>query len=408
MRSRSIARLLHLLCGGIILAVLGAIPMNAAEKEEPKKEEAKKEEPKPVVKDTKANVAKSMNNLRNLALAIHTYHDANNKLPEAAILDKKGKPLLSWRVTILPYIEEAQLYKQFKMDEPWDSAHNIKLLPKMPKPYEDPRFQAAGKAAGKTYYQGFTGKDAFWGQNLAVISNGLGTSKTVMLVEAGEPVPWTKPADLDSSVERPLVTLGGPNQGDVLTAYCDGHVARVAGINVKPRELKPQEVEDCWVVLGNQDFLKSGKAVAMLAGDPKQTVAFVKDKLKPAGAAAPVDAKKIEDLIKQLDSDSFEEREKAEVELKSLGASAMKPMQATLDAKPSPEVRKRLENLLSVFTVDISSADRQKLRAIGLLEKIGTPEALEVLQAVSKGTGEAVMTEAAKKALQRMEKKESN
>src|SRR5262245_11036025 len=69
----------------------------------------------------------SANNLKQIGLALHNYHDTYGKLPPAAICDKAGKPLLSWRVAILPFIEQNALYKQFKLDEPWDSEHNKKL-----------------------------------------------------------------------------------------------------------------------------------------------------------------------------------------------------------------------------------------------------------------------------------------
>src|SRR5688572_9177285 len=69
----------------------------------------------------------SSNNLKQLALALHNYHDTIGKMPQD-IVDKDGKPLLSWRVHLLPYMEEDHIYKQFKLDEPWDSTTNKALL----------------------------------------------------------------------------------------------------------------------------------------------------------------------------------------------------------------------------------------------------------------------------------------
>ncbi len=79
-----------------------------------------------------ASRTQSQNNLKQIGLAMHNYHATNNMLPPHATYDKNGKPLLSWRVFILPYIEQQDLYKQFHLDEPWDSEHNKKLLAKMP------------------------------------------------------------------------------------------------------------------------------------------------------------------------------------------------------------------------------------------------------------------------------------
>src|SRR5262249_39906828 len=61
----------------------------------------------------------SANNLKQLALAMHFYHDVHKRLPGPAIVDRNGKPLLSSRVAILPYVEQNALYKEFKLDEPW-------------------------------------------------------------------------------------------------------------------------------------------------------------------------------------------------------------------------------------------------------------------------------------------------
>src|SRR5207249_2796575 len=75
----------------------------------------------------------SQNNLKQIGLAMHNYHDTYRHFPPQALTDKNGKPLLSWRVAVLPFIEQDNLYRQFKLDEPWDSEHNRKLLERMPK-----------------------------------------------------------------------------------------------------------------------------------------------------------------------------------------------------------------------------------------------------------------------------------
>ncbi len=68
-----------------------------------------------------AHRAQCTNNLKQIALAYHNVHSATNTFPPPAIADKDGKPLLSWRVAILPYVEQQELYNKFKLDEPWDS-----------------------------------------------------------------------------------------------------------------------------------------------------------------------------------------------------------------------------------------------------------------------------------------------
>ena len=72
--------------------------------------------------------AKCVNNMKQIGLALHNSHDAQGGFPAPAITSKDGKPLLSWRVKILPYIEEKKLYEDFHLDEPWNSPHNLTLL----------------------------------------------------------------------------------------------------------------------------------------------------------------------------------------------------------------------------------------------------------------------------------------
>jgi hypothetical protein len=84
-----------------------------------------------------ARRAQCTNNIKQIMLAMHNYHSANNSFPRD-ITDKDGKPLLSWRVAILPYIEQAELYNKFKLDEPWDSPHKKELLKEMPTSFNCP------------------------------------------------------------------------------------------------------------------------------------------------------------------------------------------------------------------------------------------------------------------------------
>ncbi|HEY1381054.1 MAG TPA: sigma-70 family RNA polymerase sigma factor [Gemmataceae bacterium] len=213
---------------------------------------------------------RSMNNLKQIMIAVHNYHDANSRLP-ADIRGKDGKPLLSWRVEILPYLEQDNLYKQFKLDEPWDSEHNLKLLHHMPVSY---RAGIEPKDSTHTYYQAFAGPGTPLHPTVArgggrpagpeglpgvggpgggpqggagpggsfpgpgADGPGLppgqgggpavrigditdGTSNTLGVVEAGPPVPWTKPADIPFDPQRP-VTLVTPFRNEWHAAMMDG------------------------------------------------------------------------------------------------------------------------------------------------------------------------------------------
>jgi hypothetical protein len=179
------------------------------------------DDPPPI---TKKDLKISKNNLQQIALAFHNFNDTNGNLP-TDILDKDGKPLLSWRVAILPFVEQDALYKQFKLDEPWDSENNKKLIEKMPKLYAPVRVKAK---AGDTFYQVFVGGDdaLFGGKKKPKIPQSIpdGTYFTGMIFEAGEPVVWSKPADLPFDAKKPLPKLGGLFDGECHVAMADGSV----------------------------------------------------------------------------------------------------------------------------------------------------------------------------------------
>ena len=89
------------------------------------------------------------NNLKQVGLAMYNYREAHGRFPAPAIQGPDGKPLLSWRVAILPYLSENELYQSFKLDEPWDSPHNKPLLERMPQLFAPPR--PPGQAPGEPH-----------------------------------------------------------------------------------------------------------------------------------------------------------------------------------------------------------------------------------------------------------------
>jgi hypothetical protein len=178
-----------------------------------------------------AGRAQGQNNLRQIALAMHNYTvPMGGRLPAHAIYSKDGKPLLSWRVSILPYIEQQKLYHQFHLNEPWDSEHNKKLLGKMPTIYAHPQDEKTLQEH-TTYYQVFVGKGAvFEGKEGLRFPQSItdGTSNTIMIVEASKAVPWTKPEDIPYDPDKPLPKLGLPGVPYFLAALCDGSVRTVS------------------------------------------------------------------------------------------------------------------------------------------------------------------------------------
>jgi hypothetical protein len=153
------------------------------------------------------------------------YHDKHGQLPPAVVYGADGRPLHSWRVLILPFINQDDLYKQFKLDEPWDSPHNIQLLSKMPPQFEPLPSKARTMPPFHTICHVFVGKgtafDGSAGLRLkADFPNG--TNNTILIVEAGKPVPWTKPEELIYDPQGPLPELKGEFKNRFRVATADG------------------------------------------------------------------------------------------------------------------------------------------------------------------------------------------
>lgn len=156
-----------------------------------------------------ARRAQAVNNLKQIGLAFHNYHSDYDRFPPAVVYGRDGRPLYSWRVVILPYLEQQALYASFHLDEPWDSPHNRQLLGKRPS-----IFAPVGLTGdpSRTYAQVFTGPGtAFEDRDGATLESFTdGPANTLLVVEAAEPVLWTRPIDLSYSPRAPLPPLGRP------------------------------------------------------------------------------------------------------------------------------------------------------------------------------------------------------
>jgi hypothetical protein len=151
--------------------------------------------------DAKHDAAQvSENNLRQVALACLNFESVHGRFP-SNMIDSNEKPLLSWRVAILPYLEAKELYDKFRHDEPWNSEHNIALAAEMPDVFSSPGFDnklktlIQGLDATGTVFE--SGKKVTFGQMTD------GSSNTILCVESGEKeaVIWTKPQDLDQGTK---------------------------------------------------------------------------------------------------------------------------------------------------------------------------------------------------------------
>jgi prepilin-type processing-associated H-X9-DG protein len=208
------------------------------------------------------------NNLKQIGLAMHMHHDTRGKLPPAYIADDNGKPLHSWRVLLLPYIQEHALFEQIRLHEPWDSPHNRQFHSRMPELYRCP---SAGqdRAKGITSYMvvvdnaakdGELGRTIFspgklrgergyeGGVSFGAISDG--TSNTIFVVEvAGSTTNWMNPTDLQL---RDQVAINASKDGGCIScehkgganvAMADGSVRRLDE-KLSPQILKKLLVRD--------------------------------------------------------------------------------------------------------------------------------------------------------------------
>ncbi|MDR3621243.1 MAG: DUF1559 domain-containing protein [Paludisphaera borealis] len=172
-----------------------------------------------------------VNNLKHIALAMYNYHGDNGSLPTSAITDKDGRPLLSWRVAVLPYLADSELhslYARFHLDEPWNSPHNFALLDLMPRFYACPSDQS--RKSGMTNYQAVVGPGAAFTPDfkpLRLEDFTDGPDKTIVVAETTRAVPWTKPEDLPFDGVLPLAVLGsrhGSQNNGFNVSFADGSV----------------------------------------------------------------------------------------------------------------------------------------------------------------------------------------
>lgn len=189
-----------------------------------------------------ARRTQSANNIKQLGLAMLNFHDTRRNFPAAYSTDKDGKPLLSWRVFILPYIEQNQLYDKFHLDEPWDSEHNIKLVKMMPSVFRSPNSLSP---QGTTVYRGIGGTNGTFtvpknGQHTGAKLTSFidGTSNTIMIAEASDDVAieWTKPEVIDAENFKHWQMFGN-SPGGTNFGIVDGSVRFISN-TIDPKILK--------------------------------------------------------------------------------------------------------------------------------------------------------------------------
>ncbi len=197
------------------------------------------------------------NNLKQIGLALHMYHDTFNALPPAYLTDANGKPMHSWRVLILPFMEGQAIYDQYRFDEPWDGPHNSQLAAKMPAVFACPSEPPNGT---ETHYMVIigpgtpfeTGRKNTFGQ---ISSSPGGVSETLMVVESTTGTHWMKPVDLD--LANMSMTIGDKSKPSIGAAHPNGANAAFCDASVRflNRNTTPRTVQD--MATGSSPALRS-------------------------------------------------------------------------------------------------------------------------------------------------------
>jgi hypothetical protein len=208
---------------------------------------------------TAAQKAQSSNNLKQIGIAMHNWADQHgSRFPPPVIMGKdgKGKVPHSWRVELLPYLEQQKLYEAYAFDEPWDSETNKRVLAQMPQfyrhPTDDPKSTSAAyyvlrpeklltttpAPGGGTsapvggFATAFADKEGMW---FGMIHDG--TSNTIGVVEAKRDIPWTKPEDILFDPDKDVPMLGGFFKDGYSVGLCDGSVRFLDKIDPKTLKL---------------------------------------------------------------------------------------------------------------------------------------------------------------------------
>lgn len=150
------------------------------------------------------------NNLKQIGLALHNYHDAYGMFPPAFIADENGKPMHSWRVLILPFLDQQALFQQYDFSEPWDGPNNSRILNTRVPVYACPSHP--GNGATTTAYTAVFGENCIFRGSESVPIREItdGTSNTILVAETkGANIPWSKPEDINVDQLGPAVI--GPN-----------------------------------------------------------------------------------------------------------------------------------------------------------------------------------------------------
>jgi prepilin-type processing-associated H-X9-DG protein len=203
-------------------------------------------------------VALCTSNLQRIALAMREYEAAQGSFPPAYVVDKQGKPLYSWRVLLLPYLDQQDLYDQFRLDEPWNSENNHHVSDLAVDLFQCPG-QPETKLPTTNYMMVVGGHTISAGREPRKITEIIdGLTDTIMLVEVADSlVYWAQPEDLHFDKLR--FTVNGSKRREISSyhrsganvAFCDGSV------RLLKKSINPQLVKAMLTIDGGEPIEKS-------------------------------------------------------------------------------------------------------------------------------------------------------
>jgi len=210
-----------------------------------------------------ARSSQCVSNLKQIGLALHNYHAEYGCFPPAYVTDAKGKPLYSWRVLILPFLEQNIVYRQIRLDQPWDSPHNRRVSWPHFRSFQCPS-DPAGDGSTETHFVAVVGPGTVFpsdGRSRRLADVGDGTNDTLILAEvAGTGIHWMEPRDLDwrtmsfrlNDGGRPSVSSHHPFRG---SSYPGPHVLRVDGaVSYLSRDLPQATLRALLTIAGGEEI----------------------------------------------------------------------------------------------------------------------------------------------------------
>ena len=200
-------------------------------------------------------------NLCGIKLALHNYHSQYGSFPPAYVADANGRPMHSWRVLILPFMEQQSLYAQYDFTEPWDGPNNIKLLNSMPNNFACP--SRSSRPTNLTSYVVITGPGTMFPGAGSVSSADVtdGMPDTLMIVEvANVNIPWTAPIDLD--IRTMSMKVNDPKGPGISSPHRGGAQRRLRRrVDSFLREGIPEESLRALITIAGGEGIKADEAL---------------------------------------------------------------------------------------------------------------------------------------------------